>query len=333
MVAVWLKRPFLPLLLFALCLPVLATACAPTPPDATAVPTPTAIQTATAPAPPETVTPAQPSTQDTAAVAPLVAAASPANPTATPCATRGQIITGTYVSALAGESRYRIYLPPCYGLDGRAYPVLYMLPGNIHDDSIWDQLGLDEAAETLIQAGRIPPLLIVMADGGLLADNTSGGPGSYESLILDELIPFIDRQHCTWVAGAGRAIGGLSRGGYWALEIAFRHPEQFASVGGHSAALVDRYGGPDVNPEQTGLNRELGKLRVYFDVGEDDWYITNVRQLHEEMTALGIPHKWVLNEGGHDDAYWSAHVTDYLTWYAAAWPHARETYPECLPGG
>lgn len=252
-----------------------------------------------------------------------------ATPTATPCTTPGKIVTGTYPSVVAGQSAYRIYLPPCYEQEGRVYPTLYMLPGNIHSDSVWDYLGLDEAAEAAIGSGDIPPLLIVMADSGSLINNTSGGPWSYESLILDDLMPFIESNYCAWDDPAGRAIGGMSRGGYWALEIAFRHPEQFASVGGHSAALLDLYGGPDILPQYTGLNNDLGDLRIYFDIGENDWVINNVRQLHEDMEAVGRAHVWVLNEGRHEDAYWANHTGEYLTWYSKPWSMQRNDYPPC----
>lgn len=248
---------------------------------------------------------------------------------AAPCASPGRIETGVFSSAVAGPSAYRIYLPPCYGLDGRVYPILYMLPGNIHDESIWDELGLDEAAEEAILSGQVPPFLIVMPDGGWIATNTSGGPGSYEVVIIDELIPAIEASFCAWVDRQGRAIGGLSRGGYWALEIAFRHLDRFSSVGGHSAALLDIAAGPDLNPQFTGLSSDLGDLRIYFDIGRDDYAIHNIRQLHEEMVAAVIPHSWVLNEGGHSEEYWAAHVGEYVAWYAAAWDANREHYPDC----
>ena len=260
---------------------------------------------------------------------PEATATSIATPTATPCTTPGQIVTGTFPSVSAGQSAYRIFLPPCYEQKGRVYPTLYMLPGNIHSDSVWDYLGLDEAAEAAINAGDIPPLLIVMADSGPLINSTSGGPWSYESVIVDDLIPFIESNYCAWKDPMGRAIGGMSRGGYWALEIAFRHPQQFASVGGHSAALLDLYGGPDVLPQYTGLTNDLGDLRIYFDIGENDWVINNVRQLHEDMEAAGKEHVWVLNEGRHEDAYWASHSGEYLTWYSEPWPAQRSAYPHC----
>ena len=245
------------------------------------------------------------------------------------CSAPGTIHEQLFSSIYAGDMFYRVYLPPCYGIDGRSYPTLYLLPGNIHTDSIWDDLGVDEVAEAGILAGIFPSLIIVMADGGWIANNTSGGSASYEEVVVSELIPLIEGSYCAWAAADGRAIGGLSRGGYWALEIAFRHPEQFISVGGHSAALYDIAAGPNLNPQQTGLTRDLGNLRIYLDIGKQDYLIPNVRQLHEDMETAAIPHTWVLNEGQHENDYWMAHIEEYLTWYTLPWPLARNSYPIC----
>jgi enterochelin esterase-like enzyme len=239
------------------------------------------------------------------------------------------MVLGQFNSKTGNGISYRVYLPPCYSNNGRTYPTLYMLPGNIHTDSIWDDLGLDEEAERGISQKELPPFIAVMVAGGSLANNTSGGPGSYESFFFDEFLPYIEATYCAWPDANGRAIGGMSRGGYWALEIAFRHADAFASVGGHSAALLDFNGGPAINPLDTGLNNDLGDLRIYLDVGQDDWLIDNVRSLHEQMAAIGREHTWVLNEGYHEDGYWGAHVSEYLAWYTAPWPADAGSYPTC----
>lgn len=261
--------------------------------------------------------------------APTAVPSATPEPSPTPCASPGMIIQNTFETSLAGPLPYRVYLPPCYEEAELTYPVLYMLPGNVHTDAIWDELGLDEAAERLIRAGEAAPFMIVMVSGGYLADNTSGGPGSYEAMFMDEFVPHVEQTYCAWPSRKGRALGGMSRGGYWALEIAFRHPEKFGSVGGHSAALLDAYGGTDVNPEDTGLANDLGGMRVYFDIGENDWVINNLRLLHERMTEAGIAHEWVLNEGSHEEAYWAAHVDDYVAYYSAPW--RVEDFPRCRP--
>jgi len=296
----------------------------------TAVPLPTAVAPLTLTQDSTTVPPSAVPTE-TAVPTPLPTATLP--PTATPCATPGRIATGTYPSVTAGSMNYRIYLPPCYGLDGRTYPTLYLLGGNIHTEAIWDELGADEAAEAGILAKQWPAMLIVLPDGGWIANNSSGGPGSFESVIMDELMPYVEQTYCAWPVPDGRAIGGLSRGGYWALEIAFRFPEAFASVGGHSAALLDQYAWPAVNPQYTGLSQDLGDLRIYLDIGANDYVINNIRQLHLDMeTAVPpIPHTWILNEGRHEEAYWQAHIPDYLEWYTEPWPMDRAAYPLCEP--
>ncbi|UCG23158.1 MAG: hypothetical protein JSW55_13465 [Chloroflexota bacterium] len=249
------------------------------------------------------------------------------------CDQPGQVVTGRFPSALAWpDLAYRIYLPPCYGQDGHVYPVLYMLPGNVHDDSIWDQLGLDEAAEAGIQNELIPPLLIVMPEGGQIDSQTSGGPYSFEGVILSELVPFVESNYCAWSDSAGRAIGGLSRGGYWALEIAFRNPAAFASAGGHGAALVDSYAGPAIDPIYTASSADLSGLRIYLDAGSSDWYLPHLQVLHNNLLAAGRDHVWRIQDGGHDNAYWAAHVADYLEWYSEPWSADRDEYPPCLAG-
>ena len=255
-----------------------------------------------------------------------------ATPTTTPCTQAGRMEQGFFPSAIAGEQQsYRIYLPPCYGENGRLYPTLYMLAGNTYTDAIWDQLGLDEAAEAGMQSGELPPMIIVMPYSGERALYTSGGVGSYETIILEELTSYIEATYCASPDPAYRALGGLSRGGYWALEIAFRHPEAFVSVGGHSAALLDEYAKPNVNPQYTALTSDLGDLRIYLDIGSDDWVRQNTLQLHADMEAANIPHTWVLNDGLHEESYWEQHVDEYLAWYSEPWPKIRTDYPLCPP--
>lgn len=288
-------------------------------------PTATMTRLATPAAPQETATPPPPTP-------PVTPSAVPADstPPPTPCAEPGGIEIGSFDSMVAGESmRYRIFLPPCYGLDGHVYPALYMFGGNIHDDAIWDTLGLDEAAETAIAAGEIPPLLIVMPDNGWLANTTTSGPNSYEGFVIDELIPHIEANYCAWSAADGRAVGGISRGGYWSLMMAFRRPDLFGSVGAHSPALIDSHAGPAEDPVITGAANDLGALRIWIDIGERDPYLVEAQPLHEALVSAAVTHQWHVNEGTHDEAYWRANLGDYLRWYSDGWRIDRAGMPHC----
>lgn len=252
------------------------------------------------------------------------------SPTTPPCLIPGRIETGALNSFVAGEPmNYRIYLPPCYGLDGHVYPALYMLGGNIHDESIWDTLGLDEAAETAIDDGRLPPLLIVMPDNGWLANTTTSGPNSYEGFVVNELIPYVETTYCGWPEREGRAVGGLSRGGYWSLMMAFRRPALFGSVGAHSPALIDSHAGPAEEPAATGATNDLDNLRIWIDIGERDPYLIAALPVHESLTAAGVAHEWNVKAGTHEEAYWRANLVEYLTWYTARWMMSRDALPLC----
>lgn len=296
---------------------------------------PTAVEPPIITATPTTPPTSQPTTQPTNQPTSQPTATPTSQPTIppTPCPP-SQLIPGSYQSWRTGEqaNHYLLYQPPCYDPTGGQYPTLYLLAGNTQDETAWVNYGLIAAADELILAGEIPPMLIVLADngGGSLANFSSGGPSSFEGLILEDLIPHIEATTCAWAEPAGRAIGGISRGGYWSLMIAFRHPEQFVSVGGHSAALLDTHAGPDMNPQYTGLENDLGDLRIYLDSGADDYVATNARRLHADMDAQGIPHTYVENPGAHEDSYWPQYVHDYLRWYAEPWSSTnRNAYPPC----
>lgn len=263
---------------------------------------------------------------------PVVVPTATPTPTPVPCLEPGRVTTSLFPSQTTGLNHaYHIYLPPCYGQDPYTYPTLYMFHGLGQSDNFWDIAGLDEAANAAILAQEIPPLIIVMPNGNPIANVTSGGAYSFEAQVIDDLIPYIEETYCAWPVPAGRAIGGLSRGGYWSLEIAFRNPHLFASVGGHSAALLDIAAPPDINPQYTGLNNPLSTLRIYLDMGEEDAGLPNMLQLHQGMNKISRTHTWVLNPGGHTVEYWSEHTTDYLTWYSDPWSTQRRHYPKCPP--
>ena len=248
------------------------------------------------------------------------------------CRQSGKVEAGSFSGTIAGaDFAYQIYLPPCYGVDGRVYPTLYMFGGNIHDETIWTSMGLHTLADEGVQTGLYPPFIIVMPDGGQPANFTSGGPGSYEGLVLNELIPFIESTYCAWEEPAGRAIGGLSRGGYWSLEIAFRNADHFASVGGHSPAFLDTAAGPDLNPEFTVFSYDVSNLRLYVDIGAEDYLRLQIEAWHHKLVAADIEHEWVLNPGGHNEAYWAGNSPAYLSWYTEPWPFNRANYPACQP--
>ncbi|MGC8946945.1 MAG: alpha/beta hydrolase, partial [Anaerolineae bacterium] len=253
-------------------------------------------------------------------------------PTATPTPTPtpicahigGRVEVGFYPSRVLGRAAtYRIYLPPGYDTSSASYPVLYLLHGYPYDETHWDRLGVDEAAEAGICSGAYPPFIIVMpncdpAPDGIFV-HTSGGDWSVEGLIVNELVPYIDQNYRTWGIREGRAIGGISRGGVWALEIAFRRPDLFATVGAHSPALTVNYPLPAYDPFNLVAQSSVASLRIWLDAGNTDWAWVGADRMHKTLMERGISHEYTVGKGGHTDEYWSRMLPAYLAFYTAAW--------------
>ncbi len=251
-------------------------------------------------------------------------------PAAVPCDGDGLFFRSRFPSRVAGPWRsYHAYLPPCYGQDGRAYPVLYLLPGSIQADDQWLNLGLAWHADGGIGDGRYPPFIAIMPAANPLGNNLSGGPYSLEAVIVDELIPFVEANYCAWGDAAGRSIGGISRGGYWALMVAFRHEGLFTAVAGHSSSLRLKTDPAPYNPLANYNDADLSQLRIWLDWGEEDFLWRGQEELDRLLTETGISHQTTINPGGHNEAYWAAHLVEYLDWHTAVWPPDRTAYPPC----
>lgn len=251
-------------------------------------------------------------------------------PASTECGDTGFVFYSQFPSNIWGSGRdYHVYLPPCYGHDGRVYPVLYLIHGSGHNDDQYIHLGLAQHIDQGIREGRYPPFIVIMPDSGSWGDATSGGERSIEGVTVQDLIPYVDASYCSWSAREGRSIGGISRGGYWALMIAFRQPEMFAAVSGHSSQLRLSVDPPQYNPLATYASANLSNLRIWMDWGERDFLRAGQEQLHQLLMNAGIPHRVKISPGNHANYYWFEHLGEYLDWHVESWPMAREVYPPC----
>lgn len=214
-------------------------------------------------------------------------------------------------ATLGRRVAFSVYLPPCYDTDSkRVYPVLYLLHGVNADNTQWLDLNVVVSADALIAQHASAPFVIVMPDGDYRAGE------DYAAFVLRDLMPHIEQTLRVARERAGRAIGGLSRGGYWALYIALTHPELFSAVGGHSpvtnAALIET-----LTLKANAPNRNA--LRIYLDVGRNDHLAPTVIPFAATMQAQHAQTIFHLYDGRHNRDYWRAHVAEYLAFYTADW--------------
>ncbi len=212
---------------------------------------------------------------------------------------------------------FRIYLPPCYDeAEDQSYPVLYLVHGQSYTDSQWDDLGVPKIADRLISTGEVAPFIVVMPRDRVWTEPTQDYFGQ---VVVQELVPWVDEHYRTLADRSHRAIGGLSRGAAWAAELGFSHWELFGAVGMHSG-FVFHSDYPYV--EQWLKSIPTDRLpRIFMDLGNGDREeITSAATWLESMlTRNSIPHEWHLFIGEHTDAYWGAHVEEYLRFYTQEW--------------
>lgn len=142
--------------------------------------------------------------------------------------------------------RVGIYLPPGYERGTRRYPVTYVLVGfnsrgtMLMNEAAWDE-NIAQRMDRLIASGAVQPMILVMPDcltryGGSQYLNSSA-TGQYEDHLLQELLPFIDRNYRTIAQREYRAVVGKSSGGYGAVMLAMRHPQVFGLAASHSGDM------------------------------------------------------------------------------------------------
>jgi enterochelin esterase-like enzyme len=225
--------------------------------------------------------------------------------------TAGQIITLTVSSQVYHKPvASSVYVPPCYDWTPGKLPVIYLLHGGNADETQWPDLRVRQEADALIAQGAAP--FVVVMPGGFY------GVGlDYATFVLNDLIPGIEARLRVRADGAGRAIGGISLGGYWALQVAFQHPDLFAAVGGHSP-VTTRTGGPDDPLSLAATAPGLDRLHITLDAGNLDSLRASTEQLAGALNARGLAVALTISPGSHNRPYWRSHTADYLRFYLDA---------------
>lgn len=250
-------------------------------------------------------------------------------------------------SMLNRPVKFSVYLPPDYYTSNRRYPVVYLLHGLGDNETGWVQFGeADRIADEGIQAGEIPPMIIVMPNAGTTwYVNDYQNKLRYEDMFVQELIPHIDTMFRTRNEREYRALAGLSMGGYGSLMLAMHHPELFSACAALSAAVRtdetfaaipdERYNavyapifsGPVRGNERLTLTwkrnspitlarsapeNDLNRVRWYIDCGDDDALTVGNAMLHISLLERKIPHEYRARDGAHTWSYWRSGLPDAL---------------------
>jgi enterochelin esterase-like enzyme len=266
---------------------------------------------------------------------------SPASTTTTTGTTAAQttpakprIVDGSFHSAgLNGTIHYAIALPPGYDSSGKRYPVVYFLHGL--QSSLDAYKGIGGYADSLASAGH--SAIVVGAQGNRAGDEDpewhNWGPGrNWETATESELVSWIDDHYRTIARRSGRAIVGVSAGGYGATLIAIHHPETYQVIESWSGYFVlttpegkpQDLGSAEANADASAhahvsqLKAEFtpyGKTFFGFYIGAQDPYpgfVEDNELLDKELTDAGIPHVFQVYQGAHESSFWREHQDEWL---------------------
>jgi len=255
-----------------------------------------------------------PTAQPTATATSTVVPSPTVVPSATPlgCLTASGSMTRRELQNGKPAQEFLIYLPPCYDQNtDQRYPVLYLLHGQTYQDDQWVNLGAPVVADKLIHSGEAPPFIIVFPDDRYW--NLPPGE-SFGDRLIQEIIPFVDQTYRTLADRDHRALGGLSRGGGWAVHLALTRYDLFGMIGLHSPVIF--------NDDAAVLERLVPAVpasdwpRLWLDAGDRDGDLGSIRRLEDLLIMHAVPHEWHIYAGDHTNAYWQAHLVEYLQWYA-----------------
>jgi putative tributyrin esterase len=235
---------------------------------------------------------------------------------------------------------YNVVLPADYNRaasKNKRYPVVYLLHGLGGSAADW----VSSRAHLADYAAQYP-FIIVVPEGkdGWYTDGLAPD-AKFESYFVEELIPDVDRRFRTVAAREGRAVAGLSMGGYGALKFGLKHPEAFAFAASMSGALgapswtpdmplpefvkpsVARVYGPAGSDVRRAndifrITRELAPEQIarlpylYLDCGTEDFLISNSRDFSALLIEKKIPHEFRELPGTHSWPYWDRQVQEIL---------------------
>lgn len=221
-------------------------------------------------------------------------------------------------------------IPDSYNKN-KSYPVVYLLHGYSGNYADWAKSQVVQAAPDVYNE------IIICPDGGYGSwywDSPVDSAFKYETFVSKELVDWVDKNYSTIKSEKGRAIAGLSMGGYGALYIAIKHPGTFGATGSMSGGvdirpfpnnwdIAKRLGAYNEYPERWGKNTLINMLHlvkpnalsIIIDCGTDDFFFQVNEELHRKLLYLNIPHDYISRPGKHNWEYWANAVTYQLLFF------------------
>ena len=236
---------------------------------------------------------------------------------------RGTVSYRWYDSNILGiNRRVTVYTPYGYENSKQKYPVLYLLHGAGGDEEAWSSMGRTaQIMDNLIEQGKAVPMIVVMPNGnpGQQAAGTMGLPvknydyrapenaNIYVRSLVEELVPFIEKEYRAIPKKASRAIAGLSMGGGHTFAASTLYPDKFDYICPMSAGARES----DTLDQQLQGIKKAGYKLYWIGCGTADFAYPNNQVLDKALTRNGMAHTFFESTGGHEWKNWRLYLNTF----------------------
>lgn len=233
---------------------------------------------------------------------------------------------------LGMNRRLTVYTPAGYETGNKRYPVFYLLHGMGGDEEAWIALGRTaQILDNLIAQGKAKPMIVVMTNGNASQEAAPGESslgwvpptmqlpktmeGSFE-MAFPDVVKFVDKNYRTIKSKQGRAIAGLSMGGFHSLHISKQFPDMFNYVGLFSAAIL-----PNKEVKAPIYDDLEGKLKVQFSkkpalywigIGNTDFLYKANEDYRKLLDEKGYKYTYYETGDGHIWKNWRIYLTEFV---------------------
>ncbi len=229
--------------------------------------------------------------------------------------------------------RITIYTPPGYEGNGEDYPILYLLHGVGGDEEAWMSLGrTSQILDNLIAQGMAKPMIVAMTNGNVSKEAAPGE--SSEGLILPvmmlphtmdgkmeetfmDIVNFVESNYRIKATKEGRAIAGLSMGGYHTMHISRYYQNKFDYVGLFSPAISVTENSENPSPVYKNIDKDLKKqmdngYKLYWiGIGKTDFLYQNVVDYRAKLDDMSMPYEYMETDGGHIWRNWRIYLSEF----------------------
>ena len=215
-----------------------------------------------------------------------------------------------------------IYTPPGYESTTTRYPALYLMHGAGGEESSWFAEGrANLILDNVIAGGNAKPMVVVMPYGrpgpaarpGLAPVATSQSEGVvFPNDVVEDVIPFAEKNYRISARADDRAIAGLSMGGNQTLEVGLTHLDTFHYIGAFSPVVFNQAAEQDfkealVDPAAT--NKKLKLFYIY--CGKTDTLFQSIQSFSDFLNQRHINHHFIETEEWHVWRNWRDYLADF----------------------